>query len=269
MFWENQDVTSNVNIILKGKHTTLNAKEEYNLVLSYISAIIIYKNAQRPGIIENMTIHEFEDRQNVGEKRVLIRMLDHKTSITGPANVIIDTKTEKIMISYLQNFRVHLTPKSNNLKNRLFLTHTGNRFQNVYETINSTAGKVCQIELPKPSIYRKVISTTGFSELDEKDMRSLNKHMSHSYDTSKRYYQLPPAEKSVAAHQTISTLKKKAFFSKIEDRPLLKEWPLSNKDTPSLHLCEQIAKKYNMNKTKKQLQDRWKTMKKNHDKQFA
>ena len=262
-FWEHPNVTMEVNSILQDKENTSYTKEEHNLILAYLSAILIYNNAQRPGIVENMTIDEFMDRQKVGEKKVLIRVFKHKTSITGPANVIINCNTERLMLLYLQKFRANLTPITNKLNNRLFLTYTGNSFRKIYETIKATAETFCHIEMPTPSVYRKLISTTGFSELDERDMRSLNKHMSHSYDTSKRYYQLPPAEKSVVAHNTISKLKKKAFFTKQEDDPLLKEWPLSNTDTPSLRLCEKIASKYNMNKTKKQLQDRWKTMKKN------
>ena len=93
-------------------------------------------------------------------------------------------------------------------------------------------------------------------------MRALNRHMSHSDATSSKFYQLPAAKNAVDVYNTIKTLSNKTFFTQSEDRLLIKEWPLSKASTPSLELCCQIIKRRKMQRTEKQLQDRWITLSK-------
>jgi len=108
---------------------------------------------------------------------------------------------------------------------------------------------------------RKVIAKAGFESLEANEMRTMNKPMSHSYVTSKKFYQFPNPEKSVKVQKTIKHLNKRTFFTK-EDQILLREWPMKNDQTPSLQLCLRISEKHQMVKSKKQLKDHWKTMKK-------
>ena len=80
-FWSNADVKKEVYTILKKAETSDHlTNNEHLIVLAYLAAILIYKNSQRPGVVENMTIHEFQQRRDQGDGRVLIRVLKHKTS---------------------------------------------------------------------------------------------------------------------------------------------------------------------------------------------
>ena len=61
----------------------------------------------------------------------------------------------------------------------------------------------------------------------------------------------------------IVKLTKKQHFTE-EDDLLLSEYPLTLTETPSLSTCREIILRNNINKSDKQLQDRWRNLKK-HD----
>ena len=84
----------------------------------------------------------------------------------------------------------------------------------------------------------------------------------HSAATSSKYYQLPGAKNAVKMYDTIKELSKKKFFTANEDAILLKEWPIQKAATPTLQLCRSITETYSMQRTAKQLQDRWLTLSK-------
>lgn len=97
-FWTDVDVKKEVHGILKKAETSHHlTKEEHSTVLAYLAAIVMYKNSQRPEVVDNITVYEFQHRKDQGEGTVLIRVLKHKTSAsTGPAN-IINKKCEELM----------------------------------------------------------------------------------------------------------------------------------------------------------------------------
>lgn len=181
--------------------------DDYNTVISFLAANLIYANAQRPGIVKNMTTYEFNDRTKIADNKVLIKVFEHKTiAARGPANVVIATTIENLMVKYHQGIRMDIIPQQG-MENRFFLSHSGNEFRKITETIQKIAKK---FDLPMPSacLHRKVIATAGHKHLDDQDMRSLSSHMAHSAATSARFYQFPGAEPNQAAsmYDTIQQL---------------------------------------------------------------
>ena len=263
-FWSNPDVKKEVYTILKkaetGDHLTNN---EHSTVLAYLAAILIYKNSQRPGVVENMTIHEFQQRRDQGDGRVLIRVLKHKTSAsTGPANIIINKNCEEVMCQYHDLIRSNIPAQNVASSKLLFLTSNGSSFKKISETIQKVAAAY-SISVPTASLHRKVTKTTAHcDEITEGKMRALSRHMSHSDATSSKFYQLPAAKTAVDIYNTIKQLSKKKFFTPQEDTIVTKEWPIEKAATPSLELCRRISERHNMQRTAKQLQDRWLTLSK-------
>ena len=84
-FWENPKIRSKVAGIVK--NTKVLEVNYHTLVLSFLAANIIYPH--RPGVVENMMIEEFTNRIVDDNGSVLIRVLKHKTTSTGPANIVI------------------------------------------------------------------------------------------------------------------------------------------------------------------------------------
>ena len=180
---------------------------DYNIVISFLAAHLIFPNAQRPGIVKNMTVDEFTDRETISTDKTLIKVFQHKTvAARGPANVVISKPIENLMLKYHQGIRATIIPKPT-MKHRFFLTTSGNEFRKVAETIEKVA-KQYGLPMPTPCLHRKVIATAGQSALDDRDMRSLTSHMAHSSATSARFYQFPGIEPMKAAlmHDTIQKL---------------------------------------------------------------
>ena len=89
--------------------------------------------------------------------------------------------------------------------------------------------------------------------------------MSHSRATCERFYQRTSNEQSFAAQETIEELCSNKYFRRDQSDIITIEWPLTNNTVP-LALCREMTKKYKMlhDKTDKQIQDHWKTLKKRY-----
>ena len=90
-FWNNDKVKGDVDTILDKAECNINiTSTEHSTVLAYLAANLMYKNSQRPGVVENMTVNEYTNRRNDANKTI-IRVLKHKTVVsTGPANIVVD-----------------------------------------------------------------------------------------------------------------------------------------------------------------------------------
>ena len=63
------------------------------------------------------------------------------------------------------------------------------------------------------------------------------------------------------AHQAICNLSDRRKWSKEHIKVLLKEWPLS-RSPPGLAVCREIAKTHQLDRTGKQVLDKWRQLKK-------
>lgn len=146
---------------------------------------------------------------------------------------------------------------------KLFLTYTGNSFKKIFETIQKVV-EANSISVPMALLHQTVVKTAAYcsEDITEGRMRALNRHMSHSDATSlsSKFYQLPAAKEAVDVYHTIKQLLKKKFFTPKGDSILVKEWPIEKAATPTLQLCRRITERYGMQRSAKQLQDRWFTL---------
>jgi len=151
-----------------------------------------------------MTVEEFEQRIETGNEKMLIAVMEHKTSMLGPAHIVISSEVENLMVEYLNNVRVRVCSSQYNA--RFFLT--GNEFCKISEKIAHVA-KQFNLNMPTACLHHKVITTVGYEELNPKDYQSLNEHMSHSPHTAYKYYQFPEtARKAAVMHDHIVKLTK-------------------------------------------------------------
>ena len=229
-------------------------------VLAYLAACLIFKNAQRPGIVQKMTIDEFMNSTEVETDRHLIKVVHHKTvAARGPANVVLSGSVITLMQEYYDHIRKQTIPISEDFQTRLFLTHSGNEFRKVSEAILET-GKLHGILVPTAKLYRKVVSTESDQQLSNQRNHAIQEHMSHSSATAKKFYHYPNTSKANQAYSDINEMMEKKHFSVDEDKYILYEWSLDKEHTPSLALCQRIVEKYKLTRTKKQVQDRWITL---------
>ena len=233
---------------------------QHKVIVAYIAANIIYKNAQRPGVVQHMQIGEFETREETDEGNFLIQVLHHKTSASsGEADLIVSAHTNELIEEYLGKIRNYMEPKAKYLKNNLFLTPSGNELTKISELIRYIANTY-GFDVPNATLNRKVTATSAREHLSQHEALAVHKHMSHAPETSMRSNQFPDIQDSLETQRVINKLQRKKYFTKAEDEKILKEWPTDNKATPSLKTCRAITQKHHLQRTAKQIQDRWKTL---------
>jgi len=236
---------------------------DHKLILGYLAAHILYTNAQRPGVVQYMTINEYEEQKSV-QNTVVIQVHKHKTSKKkGPAQVVI---RNRMIIDLLHNYykyiRVPMVAASTELGERLFLMATGTEFRKVYELMNTVAERF-HINIPTPTIHRKMVSTDANEQCSPADVGLIQDHMSHSKQTAERYYQTKTIYSAVRSQSHINRIvQNRGGFTQREDNVILTEWPLTSCKTPPLSFCKLITSKYCIEKSDQQIQDRWKYLKK-------
>ena len=120
--------------------------------------------------------------------------------------------------------------------------------------------------IPKTGVQRKVVATKVFKSEENMNIRRVQKHMCHSTTTCEKYYPQMDNSAAVRSKRTIEQIIKGKHFTLEESNSVFREYPLTEDATPSLSICEKIIQKYNMNKTKKQLQDHWRAQKSSKNK---
>ena len=228
---------------------------------AYAAACIIYGNGQRSGVVTNLRIIEFIERQpcDYDTDEVVIPCLHHKTGPQGIAQLVVTRELEQTLLEYYKNVRLKVKAEEFTKSNRFFLTTNGCLYTQVYRRINE-ALSIGKLRPPRPKDYRILIATDAARELDDADLRRVARHLCHSTETSRRYYQYTNTDDSMLAHQAIQNLSVKRKWSRQHIKALLKEWPIT-KSPPSLALCREIAKKYKLDKTGKQVLDKWRQLK--------
>jgi len=230
---------------------------------AYIAANLMFLSAQRPAAIRNVTIDEYNNKEENEEAEGchLIKVVWHKTEALGPARVFASKDITTLMNIYLRDVRTVIKPQSSELQSRFFLTPTGNEVKNLSEAINKVA-QTFGIETPNATVHRKVVSTETKRHKKE-CIPEVCEQMSQSRETCERFYSRTSNEQSFEVQSTIQQLCSNRYFTSEQSDLLTLEWPL-DKQTIPLSLCRALLKKYKhlCQKTHKQLQDHWKCLRK-------
>ena len=82
----------------RAKQHEIITSKQHMFVLAYLATCLIYKNAQRPGIVQKMTVDEFMNSEEAETNRHLIKVLHHKTvSARGSANLVLSGSVMTLM----------------------------------------------------------------------------------------------------------------------------------------------------------------------------
>ena len=259
-FLANKEVTEKLQCAIRALETGMN-KRNMQLLTAFCVAMILYYNGQRSGVIENVTIDEYHNRIEDETGFITMNCMHHKTSAQGPAQLVFNKATDDLLEKYYSLVCQRLEAKEG-ADHLLFLTFHGSRYSQVYRKLQEaiTANNIKDVELPQPSLYRKVVRTDGSRTLTDPRLRNVSKHMCHSSETARKYYEFADLTDAVSAHQTILDMAKRRMWSKEETESLLKAWPLEN-SRPELKTCALIKQKYNLSdKTAKNMQDKWRQL---------
>ena len=226
-----------------------------DIVTAYAAAVTLYGNAQRSGVITNLTIAEFGMRQDETEGFVVIPCVHHKTGSQGLAQLVVPQECEDMLEYYYNTIRIKIKPAEDGHQGRFFLTYTGQEYTQVYRRIKEalSTGDLCP---PQPSHYRILISSEARRHLNEQKQRNVIKHLSHSVQTSQKYYEFMNTTDATEAHGTIRMLSLQRRWSKEDIAKLISQWPLAGK-APLIRDCRVFIKDNNITRTPKDIVYKW------------
>ena len=90
-------------------------KEDAKICLMAVASLLLFSGWQRPGAVENCTMEEFGIRRLVeddsGRKTIVIRVVRHKTALSGPAKLVVDFCHFEKLLMYVDVVRPILDPE--------------------------------------------------------------------------------------------------------------------------------------------------------------
>ena len=179
------------------------------LLIAFAAALILYENCQRSGVVTNLTTAEFENRQVANNGMIVVFCLNHKTGPQGMAQLVISKSTEELLKKYYCLVRNKVIPDEG-CDGLFFLTANGKRYQQVFRKIKeaAVANGFTDILPPPPSKYRILMSTEAARTFNDCDLRKVSRHLSHSEQTSRKYYEFADTKDATDAHKKIRLLSK-------------------------------------------------------------
>ena len=190
-------------------------KAAVRILTAYAAACILYGNGQRSGVITSLRIAEFNQRQpcdydttDYDTDEVIIPCLHHKTGPQGIARLVVTRDIEQLLYEYYTNARLKIQAKEFTNSNRFFLTTTGFLYTQVNRRIKE-ALSIENLKPPRPKDYRIMVATDAARELNDVDLQRVAKHLCHSTETSRQYYEFSNNDDTVLAHQALCNLSKK------------------------------------------------------------
>jgi len=97
-------------------------KPSAKIVTTYVAACIIYGNGQWSGVVTNLRIVEFDQRQpsDHDTNEVVINCLHHKTGSQGIPHLVITCDIEKLLVEYYNKVRRKIRALEFSSSNRFF-----------------------------------------------------------------------------------------------------------------------------------------------------
>ena len=182
---------------------------DVKLLTAYAAALLVYKNSQRSGVVDNLTMEEFElKRENHHDKdKTVITCVHHKTGAAGGAKLVVKKCDLAYLLDYRYLVRQQIAPASG-CGHLFFLTNDGQQYKQVYRKILH-AIKVNNIHIdipPPPSAHRVKMTTKSLKTNSDIVRRKINKHLSHSNYTTEKYYEFTNDDDAILAYTEINKL---------------------------------------------------------------
>lgn len=138
-------------------------------------------------------------RRPLGWRERKAPVKDHKTAVTGgPAKLVVDKDMKTTMDAYLEYRR------GRGSSEKLLVSHRGTPSSKLPTLVQAFA-RSYGVDIPTPSLHRKVIGSRAVSLLEEKQAKVCGL-MAQSMPTQKRYYRaLEDKQHTVEAFEAIST----------------------------------------------------------------
>lgn len=179
---------------LSGAHSREITQADYTLVRDFLFAEIAIDNANRAGVVANMTVNEFEKAVPMEDgESFIVEVMRHKTlESKGPANVVLSKKLH----SWLKIFQTELRTKVSEVEKgsgvvEFFLSWHGRKLESsqINKALKSVwkkaemAGPICSTDFRKSAVTEVHTNHMGYAS-------NLADLLDHNETTARKYYRL-------------------------------------------------------------------------------
>ncbi|XP_044129538.1 uncharacterized protein LOC122922851 [Bufo gargarizans] len=160
-------------------------------IILYLECLLVLKHLQRPGVVQNMTVGEWDERihhEYEGQKLCVIGVRTHKTSTQQVAAFALDNDEESWFQAYYETVRPLLTRSDEyDPMAKFFLSSVGTERHTVSRDIKSYQTKY---NLPDISsqVVRKVCETWTLARYTDPEKSLFAKYLAHTNSMAERHY---------------------------------------------------------------------------------
>ncbi|XP_068679522.1 uncharacterized protein [Montipora foliosa] len=205
---------------LSGKHSVDIAQQQYTLLRDFLLIQISIDNANRAGVLANMTLREFKRGYKEGD-RFVINVMNHKTfHVHGPALIVLTSNLYNWMSIFVQEVRSKVPGVGAGEDQPLFPSFNGTKLQSsqINKAIKSVWKKAGVGGRIHSTLFRKG-AVTACHKSHKEIASDLAQLMAHKEDTAVKYYRLSQSAKaSVTASQTLHKIMRKTSSQSCEER---------------------------------------------------
>ncbi|XP_073437096.1 uncharacterized protein [Dendrobates tinctorius] len=180
------------------------SKKIYQLnVLYYLETLLVLKHGQRPGVIQNLTVSEWDRRLPYsfhGGDYIVVDVKAHKTSAQQVACFALSPTEQEWLEVYFDKIRPVLV--NENSPNNFFHSTTGGA---IYNVSNDITRYHTRFELPSVTsqMIRKVIESWTISRLKDSEKHLFARYLGHSNETAERNYRENTLESVCHGHTLV------------------------------------------------------------------
>lgn len=167
-------------------------KLKYAFVRDYLITKIITDNFQRSGVIGNMKLKEFERASPENDGSFIVSVLEHKTEIDGPADIVMEPKLFQMVERFIKFLRCQVIANSEN--EFVFITFSGMKLSSsmVTNSLNACWKRSLGDDYRSNvtcSLFRKLGTTTVHQHLPELKQNCAHL-MTHSVRVAENEYNI-------------------------------------------------------------------------------
>ncbi|XP_073437103.1 uncharacterized protein [Dendrobates tinctorius] len=172
-------------------------------VLYYLETLLVLKHGQRPGVIQNLTVSEWDRRLPYSFQGGDYKVVDvkaHKTSAQQVTCFALSPTEQEWLEVYFDKIRPVLV--NENSPNNFFLSTTGGA---IYNVSNDITRYHTRFELPSVTsqMIRKVIESWTISRLKDSEKHLFARYLGHSNETAERNYRENTLESVCHGHTLV------------------------------------------------------------------
>ncbi|KAJ8367209.1 hypothetical protein AAFF_G00324220 [Aldrovandia affinis] len=193
---------------------------ECGFVLYYLEAVLILKHLQQPGVVEHMTVKEWDSRVSVQSGHCIVGVKEHKTAAQQVAVFALSDEEEMWFLIYYMHVRPQVIKAQSKKRKRdeaeeesegeaekeerFFISTTGRPIYNASNDLNRLQAKYKVV--PVTSQLARRVFETATKSMSDAEKSLVADYLTHSTVTAEKHYRMKQSGSIVRASQLLAQL---------------------------------------------------------------